>query len=98
MKALTTIFLCLVLTSSAFATQWTCSAYCVEQNSQDVVMLIEHATFPQGALDAIAKTCAEMNYMFTQGKAEKVILYSSDGEHHEEATVFNSCKQFDPAI
>lgn len=98
MKFIAATLLILVSTSSAFATQWTCSAYCVEQNSQDVVMLIEHASFPQGALDSIAKTCAEMNYMFTQGKAEKVILYSSDGEHHEEATVFNSCKQFDPAI
>ena len=98
MKLFATTFLLLLSTSSAVATQWTCSAYCVDQNSQDVIMLVEHANYPQGALDAIAKTCAEMNFMFTQGDSENVTLFSSGGEHHEEANVFNSCKQFDPAI
>ncbi len=98
MKATITGLILFISTTTAFANSWTCSAYCLEQNSQDVVVMVERDTFPQGALEAIAKQCAELNYMFTFGDIKKVTLFSSGGEHHEAADVFNSCKQFDAAI
>jgi hypothetical protein len=98
MKALIVGILFFVSATSAFANNWTCSAYCLEKTSQDVVMLVERAAFPQQALDKIVKQCAELNYTTTSGDAENITLFSSGGEHHEEATVVNSCKMFDPSI
>ncbi len=95
MKSLITGFLFLLTATSASANQWTCKAYCLEQTTQDVVLFVENAAYPQRALDEIAKQCAELNYVYSAGDISKVTLFSSAGEHHAEADVFNSCKQAD---
>ncbi len=85
-------------TSTAFATQWTCKAFCLEVDSQDVLLIVDSDTYPQAAFQNIAKKCAEMNYPTSFGKIENVILYSSGVDRHEKATIVNSCKMFDPVM
>jgi hypothetical protein len=99
MRLFAATFLLLLSTSSALATQWTCEAYCrVDNGSQDSILLVGHGSHPKQAFDRVALECGQLNYPYLQDFVGESHLYSTTGEHHEEATVFNSCKQFDPAI
>lgn len=97
MKTLLIAVAFVLSTSTAFATQWTCKAFCLEVDSQDILLIVDSDPNPQMALDNIAKKCAEVNYVTSFGKIENVILYSSGADHREKVTIVNSCKMFDPA-
>lgn len=99
MKLFVTTFLFLTATSAAFATEWTCEAYCnVDQGSQGSILLVGHGSNPQLAFDRVALECGQINYPYSQDSYGYADLFSTTGEHHEEATVANSCKMFDPTI
>lgn len=99
MKTVATFFLFLVASSTAFATQWTCQAYClVDNGSQDSILLVGHGNYPQQAFDRVALECGQINYPYQQDFVGESYLYSTTGPHHEEATVVNSCRMVDLAI
>ncbi len=99
MKTVIVGILFLFSVSSAIANPWTCEAYCnVDQGAQGLILLVGHGNNPQQAFDRVALECGQINYPYLQDSFGYNYLYSPTGEHHEEATVVNSCKMFDPAI
>jgi hypothetical protein len=83
-------------TSTAFATQWTCEAYCsVDNGAQGLVLLVGQGSNPSSAFDRLAGECGEMNYPYLQDPVGYGHLFTTNGDHHEEATIVNSCKMFD---
>ncbi|MBY0386249.1 hypothetical protein K2X05_13915 [bacterium] len=99
MKIVSAVFLFLVASSTALATQWTCQAYCVVDNgSQDSILLVGHGNYPQQAFDRVALECGQINYPYLQDFVGESFLYSTSGQHHEEANVVNSCRMVDFAI
>lgn len=99
MKSFLIALVLLVSAASAQATPWTCEAYCnVDGGAQGSILLVAQGNSPLQAFDRLTKECGELNYPYTQDFTGLGALFSTTGEHHEEATVVNSCKMFDLAI